>query len=495
MINKKFKQICCGALSAAMLAAAPMYAFAAETEILFSEDFEGQTVDSNVTGVYSSAQNEAWGKTDKTAPNDGTAVIKEDTVYGKYMQISTNTDGAKLFLNKGVGKEAGVVVIEYDASVKLNYNGYNGTKPLQAVLTNSSRDTAGDALTLFNKRGSDKGNWKAFTALFYNPETNKFVNTLIQKEGGGDLIRIDDTWQHYKIELDLSTGEMCIILDGEKSETWINEQIYKNVTNGSSLLDALIYRSQPCIVDGVEKNTFPWKIDNIKVYIPAPDPNKITVNTYDGKTEKYDLKSGSNTLKNPVSTMLDNMTVNFGSKVSDGVTASLKNNTTGAEEPVTLNVAGDGKTGTVTVDKKYIDANNSYTLTLSGTDASGNSFTTPTVINFTAGSDGGLAILSTEISPSDIGELKAGDTVTAEVKYVLTDTTQKKDNVILAITGEKASKLLYFGQTLADFDEVGLNTVTASFTVGGEKPDTLSAFVWDGGLRCPMTSFVKIPTE
>ena len=99
MINKKFKQICCGALSAAMLAAAPMYAFAAETEILFSEDFEGQTVDSNVTGVYSSAQNEAWGKTDKTAPNDGTAVIKEDTVYGKYMQISTNTDGAKLFLN------------------------------------------------------------------------------------------------------------------------------------------------------------------------------------------------------------------------------------------------------------------------------------------------------------------------------------------------------------------------------------------------------------
>ena len=495
MINKKFKQICCGALSAAMLAAVPMYAFAAETEILFSEDFEGQTVDSNVTGVYSAAQNEAWSKTDKTAPNDGTAVIKEDTVYGKYMQVSTDADGAKLFLNKGVDKEAGVVVIEYDASVKLNYNGYNGTKPLQAVLTNSSRDTAGGAFNLFNKRGSDKGNWKAFTALFYNPETNKFVNTLIQKEGGGDLIRIDDAWQHYKIELDLSTGEMCIILDGEKSETWINEQIYKNVTNGSSLLDALIYRSESQIVDGVEQNTFPWKIDNIKVYIPAPDPNKITVNTYDGKTEEYDLKSGSNTLKNPVSTMLDNMTVNFGSKVSDGVTASLKNNTTGADESVTLNVAEDGKTGTVTVDKKYIDANNSYTLTLSGTDASGNSFTTPTVINFTAGSDGGLAILSTEISPSDIGGLKVGDTVTAEVKYVLTDTTQKKDNVILAITGEKASKLLYFGQTLANFDKVGLNTVTASFAVGDEKPDTLSAFVWDSGLRCPMTSFVKIPTE
>lgn len=496
MINKKLKQICCGALSAAMLAAVPMYAFAAETEILFSEDFEGQTVDSNVTGVYSAAQNEAWSKNDKTAPNDGTAVIKEDTVYGKYMQVSTNTDGAKLFLNKGVDKEAGVVVIEYDASVKLNYNGYNGTKPLQAVLTdNSSRNTAGDAFNLFNKRGSDKGNWKGFTALFYNPETNKFVNTLIQKEGGDALTRIDDTWQHYKIELDLSTGEMCIILDGEKSETWINEQIYKNVTNGSSLLDALIYRSQPCIVDGVEQNTFPWKIDNIKVYIPAPDPNKITVNTYDGKTEEYDLKSGSNTLKNPVSTMLDNMTVNFGSKVSDGVTASLKNNTTGADEPVTLNVAEDGKTGIVTVDKKYIDANNSYTLTLSGTDASGNSFTTPTVINFTAGSDGGLAIISTEISPSDIGGLKVGDTVTAEVKYVLTDTTQKKDNVILAITGEKASKLLYFDQTLANFDEVGLNTVTASFTVGDEKPDTLSAFVWDSGLRCPMTSFVKIPTE
>lgn len=497
MINKKIQRICCGALTAAMVAAVPMCAMAAETEILFSEDFEKQTVDSAAVGIYSSAQNEAYTKTDKTAPSDGTAVIKEDALYGKYMQVSTTGDGVKLFLSKGVGKESGTVVIEYDASVKLNYNGYHGTKPLNAVLTNdSSRGSAGSAFQLIHQRGSDKGNWKGFSAMYYNTETAKDVNTLIQKASGdGAIERIDDNWQHYKLEINLTTGEMCFYLDGVKSETWINKTIYSSVANGSSLMDALIYISQSAIANGVEQNTNPWKIDNIKVYIPAPDPEKITVNTYDGKTAEYDLEAGNNTLKNPVSTMLENMTVSFGSKVGDGVTASLKNNTTGADEPVTLTVSEDGRSGKISVDKKYIDSANSYTLTLSGKDAVNNSFTKPTVINFTADTDGGLAILSTEISPSDLSGLSSGGTVTATVKYVLTDIAQKKDNVIVAVTGEKSNKLLYFGQTVANFDQVGLNTVTATFKAENDIPDKLSAFVWDSGLRSPMTSFVTLSAQ
>ena len=213
------------------------------------------------------------------------------------------------------------------------------------------------------------------------------------------------------------------------------------------------------------------------------------------RLEKYDLKAGNNTLNNPVSTILDNMTVNFGSKVSDGVTASLKNNTTGTDEPVTLKIADNGRSGKISVDKMFIDANNSYTLTLDGTDMFGNSFTTPTIINFTSASDGGLAILSTEISPSDISGLKSGDTVTAAVKYVLTDVMKKKDDVILAITGKKSNKLLYFGQTVENFDKLGVNTVTASFTVDDNIPDTLSAFVWNADLRSPAASFVRILTE
>lgn len=506
MLNRKFKQICCGALSAAMVAAVPACAFAAETEILFTEDFEKADSLNKIyhyTADYATKDNGSNGIDSnhvsvKTA-SDWESNFMEVTPTGKRGE-TTESGYAKIFFNKAISKENGTLIIEFDEQLFLkvatnNWSGLNGNKGISFQRTDESRafKNGNNRVDMLNFQGSNGGgNVDGF--FIYDFDTN--AKTYVKRKSGENtskpvdaLWRNRDKWNHIKMVLDMKTGEYTLFVNGIESIPWKNKDAYNYLAQAGDFMDSLVFYSH----HGDAVDVGAWNLDNIKVYIPAPDPEKITVNTYDGKTADYSLNAGNNTLKNPVSTMLDNLTVNFGSKVTDGVTATLKNNTTDAEEPVTLTIAEDGKTGTVTVDKKYVDANNSYTLTLSGTDAAGNSFTKPTVINFTADNDGGLNILSTEITPTELAGLKSGDTVTATVKYVLTDVNHKKDNVILAVTGEKANKLLYFGQTVKNFDQVGANTVNATFTVGDNIPDKLSAFVWDSALRSPVASFVTLP--
>ena len=520
MINKKIKRICCGALSAAMLTAMPMRAFAAETKILFYDDFENDEVGSAPSNVYKYQEGTVYSQVPKAQITTDYATVMQDTETTnrtKYLNFKPTSDDYK-FIQMNLGEEGskydkGTVVFEYDGWINVDGNGYNNSKYFY-LGSRIANDDKRDKIQIFNHMSTDgrftlTKEQQQYNALYFVSVSNKnnepkkdyILSTgesLIHGLDGKTLLRRDySTWHKYKLEVNLENGECKFWIDGQESETWINTEAKHRIGYGDwgkQYLDSLVLRSDYSAGNLKEKMT-PWKLDNIKIYIPAPDPEKITINTYDGKTEEYDLSAGTNTLENPVSTILDNMTVNFGSKVSDGVTASLKNNTTGTDEPVTLKIADDGRSGKISVDKMFIDANNSYTLTLDGTDMFGNSFTTPTIINFTSASEGGLAILSTEISPSDISGLKSGDTVTAAVKYVLTDVMKKKDDVILAITGKKSNKLLYFGQTVENFDKLGVNTVTASFTVDDNIPDTLSAFVWNADLRSPAASFVRIPTE
>lgn len=511
MINKKIKRICCGALSAAMLTAMPMRAFAAEKEILFYDDFESDEVGNAPSNVYKYQEGTVYSQVPKAQVTTDYATVMQDaetTNRTKYLNFKPTSDDYK-FIQMNLGEEGskydkGTVVFEYDGWINVDGNGYNNSKYFYLGSRIANDDTR-NKIQIFNHMSTDFSSTltkeeQQYSAQYFVSTNNESTggSTFIRGLDGKTLLRRDySKWHNYKLEVNLENGECKFWIDGQESQTWINTEAKHRIGYGDwgkGYLDSLVLRSDYSAGNLKEKMT-PWKLDNIKIYIPAPDPEKITINTYDGKTEKYDLKAGNNTLNNPVSTILDNMTVNFGSKVSDGVTASLKNNTTGTDEPVTLEIADDGRSGKISVDKMFIDANNSYTLTLDGTDMFGNSFTTPTIINFTSASEGGLAILSTEISPSDISGLKSGDTVTAAVKYVLTDVSQKMDNVILATTGKKSKKLLYFGQTTANFDKLGVNTVTASFTVDDNIPDTLSAFVWNADLRSPAASFVRISTE
>ena len=519
MINKKIKQICCGALSAAMIAAMPMCAFAAETKILFYDDFENDEVGNAPSNLYKYKEMIVFSQAEKEQITTDYATVVQDTTTTnrtKYLNYKPTADNnyIQMYMSEdGSRYDKGTVVFEYDGWIDVNGNGYNNSKYIY-LGSRFANDDKTNKIQIMNHMSTDgrftlTKEQQEYNALYFvsvknennEPKKDYILSTgesLIHGLDGKTLLRRDySTWHKYKLEVNFENGECKFWIDGQESETWVNTDIKSYIGTGSGgkrYLDSLILRAD-YNTGKLQDKTTPWKLDNIKIYIPAPDPEKITINTYDGKTEEYDLSTGTNTLENPVSTILDNMTVKFGSKVSDGVTASLKNNTTGTDEPVTLKIADDGRSGTISVNKMFIDANNSYTLTLDGSDANGNSFTTATIINFTAAANGGLSILSTEISPSDISELKSGDTVEATVKYVLTDASQKMDNVILAATGKKSKKLLYFGQTTANFDKVGVNTVTASFTVGDEIPDTLSAFVWNAGLRNPAASFVKIPTE
>lgn len=508
----KIKRICSILMTAAIAFAAVggWNVFAAEGEILYNEDFEGQTVDSVPSGIYSGTTNDLFSNPNKTPADESIALVKNDLTarIGNYLEIypitwnnATNNSvgGAKIFLNKQVGKNDGTIVVEYDGLINLVGNP-DGSKRL--CLNNNYNGTSLQTIQLLNHKGADRNgdvganNTHGFSLTKFNPATNKStVSGMFSSDGGSLMLRENNAWNHYRFEINLNEGSTILWLNGKKSETWFETSLYNNVANGSGIIESLIFQNFN-FTNFNPPNTTPWKLDNIKIYKLAPDPRQITVNTYDGKTIQYEINAGENTISEPISTMLSDIDIEFGVKLNpETVTAELKNDTTGVVEPITVEWKDNNKSAKLSVDKRYLDADSNYSLTINGTDIFGNSFTKPSVIRFKSANDGGLAILSTDIvknGTGDLTQLASGDVVTARVTYILTDETMAEKDVILAVTGESENKICAFKQNVTDLNLAGCHTISVELNVGDVVPDTISAFLWSSKLRKPISGYRAI---
>lgn len=507
----KIKRICSTLMTAAIFSAAVggWNVFAAEGEILYSENFEGQTVDSVPTTVYSGTKNELYSNPDKTLVEEEYATVKNDSTagIGNYLEIypftgtaaTDNLGGsAKIFLNKPMSKNDGTIVVEFDGFINLVSNP-DGCKRFNLTTYNGKSLSA---ISLVNCKGGDrsgalgKNNTHGFSLNKYDPLTGKNTTSgLFSNDGSTLMLRENKAWNHYRFEINLNEGSLILWLNGKKSEKWYDQSLYSGVANGSNVMESVIFQNFNLERFNPE-NDKPWMLDNIRIYKLAPDPRQITVNTYDGKTTQYDMNAGENTISDEISTMLSDMEIEFGVKLKqDTLTAELKNVTTGSVEPVSVEWNDDGLSARLSVDKKYLDANSDYSLTLNGEDIFGNSFTKPTVINFKAANDGGLAILSTDITKNggaDFTQLASGDVVMAKITYILTDETMAQNDVILAVTGEKENKICAFKQSVTDLNLAGSHTVSVEFNVGDVVPDTVSAFLWSAKLRQPIVGHKAI---
>lgn len=507
----KIKRICSILITAAIAFAAvgEWNVFAAEDEVLYSEDFEGQTVDSVPNGIYSGTTNDLYSNPNKTPADKSIALVKNDSTdgIGNYLEIypitwedATNNSvgGAKIFLNKQVDKNDGTIVVEYDGLINLVGNP-DGSKRL---CLNNYDGANLQTIQLLNHKGSDRNNdvgannTHGFSLTKFNPATNKStVSGMFSSDGGSLMLRENNAWNHYRFEINLNEGSTILWLNGKKSETWYETSLYNNVANGSGIIESLIFQNFN-VTRFNPPNTTPWKLDNIKIYKLAPDPRQITVNTYNGKAIQYEINAGENTISEPISTMLSDIEIEFGVKLNpETVTAELKNNTTGVAESITLEWKDNSKSAKLSVDKKYLDADSNYSLTINGEDILGNSFTKPAVIKFKSANDGGFAILSTDIvrnGGDDFTQLAREDIVSAKVTYILTDENAVEKDAILAITGERENKLCAFKQNVTNLNLAGCHTVTVEFNVGDVVPDTVSAFLWSSKLRKPIVGYKAI---
>lgn len=270
-------------------------------EYLFNEDFESQTENNAPTNFYKDDATHQYKYADaKETVSSDYAVISKDATHGNYLELKSTSPAqrAKVFLSEAVDRNDGTIVIEYDCRLDLNWSPINGQKEMYATFTgqNKNRATiANQASMILNNKGSDVGNAHGFKAVFYTADGtagNRFNGTEDPRtiyyyndttKSGTPIQRVtNNTWQHYKMELNLATGTQQLWLDGKASEIWCDKNLYATIKWEGYSIDAISFQNY----SGGGNNTS-WLFDNIKVYkkdTPETSPfsGEITQNTKTG---------------------------------------------------------------------------------------------------------------------------------------------------------------------------------------------------------------------
>lgn len=248
-------------------------------EYLFYEDFTTQTEGSAPTDFYKddATHNYTYDAT-KEAVSSDYAVISNDSTHGNYLELkpASPEQRAKVFLNEAVDSSDGTIVIEYDCRLDLNWSPINGQKEMYATFTGQNKNRAtivNQASMILNNKGSDVGNAHGFKAVFYtadgtadnrysgteDPRTIHYYNDTTKSD---PIKRVtNNTWQHYKMELNLATGTQQLWLDGKASEIWCDKNLYAKIKWEGFSIDAISFRNY----SGGGNDTS-WLFDNIKVY-------------------------------------------------------------------------------------------------------------------------------------------------------------------------------------------------------------------------------------
>lgn len=255
-------------------------------EYLFYEDFEGQTENNAPTGFYKddSTHKYTYADEDKTAVGSEYAFISSDTTHGNYLEIApTSTveqERAKVFLSEPVDSSDGTIVIEYDGLININGNGKNGSKYIFATFTGTGKDRtkiSKQYSAILDNRGESTGEnlgiketvYTAYSTSFEDRYKGTSVDRLLyyynDKTGAASgneancMKRKDNTWQHYKMELNLADGTQQLWIDGKASEIWLDKELYTKIKHEGYSIDAISFMNY-------NSSTTNWLFDNIKVY-------------------------------------------------------------------------------------------------------------------------------------------------------------------------------------------------------------------------------------
>lgn len=455
-------------------------------EYLYYEDFEGMNTGDAPTDIYSGKN--AYASKDAHAATKDLAEIRYDNdKKSNYMYIVNNTSAfqhAEIFFNEPVS--SGTVVLEYDVYIDNAGNGmqYSSHKIVNANYTSDQTRSDSTTFGIMNFKGHGGGGSPVSTALYSAANQFNYAKNESDPDNLDGVSYGTNKWQHCRLEIDLDNHSERLWVEGVRSLEQANTSLDTN-----KLMDGFVFSTDFAPGRGA------WRLDNIKVYKATPSMRTLSVNSYTGSSKKYDITSGKYDMADLVTTMVSNLDVEFTAAVSD-ISVYLINNSTGQEEKVTTSLT-DSKNCKIELDKRYLEANTQYTLNIDGTTVSGDTFKS-SEINFTSDSDGGFVVLNTTFDKNgneiDWQNLVVGDTVSANVGYVLTDETKSIENIVLALVGEKGGKICAFNQLQTNMDKTGKNVITVSAMLD-EVPDKLTAFVWDKALRIPVIDAVGIDAE
>lgn len=456
------------------------------TSYLFYEDFEGQTENNAPTNFYKDDATHKYTYTDATkeAVSTDCAVISKDTTHGNYLELVPTypVQRAKVFLNEAVDRSDGTIVIEYDGLINIEGgDGNNGRKFIYATITGQKKDRATiktPASELLNNKGSDVGNALAFKEMVYiadgtadnryngtydgrkkadgtyarNDRMLYYYNDPIKNENsneGNAIKRTNNTWQHYKMELNLATGTQQLWIDGKASEIWCDKNLYANIKWEGFSMDAISFQNY---ADGVKSYTN-WLIDNIKVY------KKDTADTSPFETITSE-KNGD-------------VTVKFGYAVNAADLSVY--NADGEKINGKFVMSEDNKTATFTPDR--IEDDGLYYVKVAKL-ASG-TVTTQTTKEFT------YAPGRTKMVISGLNTVVG----TIAPTFTLTHTDGAAKEVVMIVAAYKGGKLVKANvetESLTTEDKTGAVATVPTIVLADGDADTVKAFAWIGGTNVPI---------
>lgn len=327
-------------------------------EYLFYEDFTTQTAGSAPTNFYKDDATHKYTYADATKETVSSdyAVISNDSTHGNYLELVSTTpqQRAKVFLSEAVDRNDGTIVIEYDGLINIKISGNDSRKYIYATFTGQNKDRTkidNQASEILNNKGSDVGNAHGFSELVQITDgtyNQSYAETYDgRKDENGNQIknsrllyyyndpiknaysnesnciqRTNNTWQHYKMELNLADGTQQLWIDGKASEIWQDKSLHARIGWEGYSIDAISFMSYG---DTSNPN---WLIDNIKVY----KKDKAETSPFSG-----DIIQNTNT---------GVVTANFTSAMKlDGIALY---DADGNDVTKSVSLTADGKTATIT---------------------------------------------------------------------------------------------------------------------------------------------------
>lgn len=430
---------------------------------LYYEDFENDTVDNAPNSFYDGESDSKYSDKENSVKADKTKVaVKNDSEKGNYAEIITsNEKQAKIFLDREVSRADGTVVLELDIKSKLNGDWYNCEKEIlyqKSAKDASNNDTTSSALWF---KGSDKGNPFGFNESIYTKKSDKdedrwdgtnesrFLMYYNDNDNDSKILRTED-WQHYKLELNMKTGEQQLWLDGKASEIWLDKDLYASVAIEDYKLNGFVFKARY----GGTGTATNLQLDNIKVYL------KDTADTspFESITSE---KNG-------------NVVAKFGYAVNAEDLAVY--NADGEKISGSFAMSDDNKTATFTPVRS--EADGLYYVQVAKLASGKVTPQTTKEFNYAPG--------RTTMVISDLNAVIGS----VAPKFTLTHTDGEAKDVVMIVAAYKGGKMVKADVKTKTLTEAEINGVEVegapTLTLTDGEADTVKAFAWIGGTYVPI---------
>lgn len=456
---------------------------------LFKEDFESYAVGSVPENGFYKNESKNYSATDKTSITSDYATVAKDedgtntTNYLNFDPKNSSSKQIKFYLDKYYS--SGVMVLEYDAHTSTNNNGNNGGKVINLGTEGANWDKKADGSSDYSK-WTHNGNRSSLYIMGYQGSnvtadlkktdygTENVTNVMLKKvlwqpsgtDKAGDynkwiensttdklMLRKDNEWNHYKLEMNLKNGQVTLWLNGQISETWESRHLLYNVGGGQwgkQEMDSFILESN--FADGTYNQT-PFKLDNIKVYL------KDTADTspFESITSE---KNGNVVAKFGYAIKAEDLSVyNADGKKING----------------TFTVAEDNKTATFVPAR--IEDDGLYYVQVAKLASGKVTPQTTKEFNYAPG--------RTKMVISDLNAV-SGDVAP---KFTLTHTDGEAKDVVMIVAAYKDGKMVKADVKTKPLTNEEINGVVESaptLTLTDGEADTVKAFAWIGGTFVPI---------